>query len=99
MARKESFQRGRGSINRGEWTLRYWERRAHGEWAMCRKKLGLAATASKKEALKLAESLMSRINDRNSKPSNRSKSASKSVTAAITGSSARKIIQLAWASN
>jgi hypothetical protein len=39
---------------------------------MCRKKLGLAATASKKEALKLAESLMSRINERNSKPNNRS---------------------------
>ena len=72
MARKESFQRGSVSIHRGEWTLRYWERRAHGEWATRRKKLGLAATVSKKEALKLAESLMSRINDRNSKPSNRS---------------------------
>lgn len=66
MARKNSFQRGSVSIHRGEWTLRYWERTSDDQWVMRRRRLGLDRATSKKEALKLADSLMARINDRNS---------------------------------
>ena len=67
MARKKSFQRGSVSIHRGEWTLRFWERTSDDQWVMRRRRLGLDRATSKKEALKLADSLMARINDRNSR--------------------------------